>query len=318
MDGYHTKSVTLSREELYKQVWETPMHTLAKQYGVTGNGLAKICRRLGVPYPPRGHWAKKAASKPIVQYRLLKAGPQTPAQVTIRPTLPQLKSAECVPADIAAELPEIPALRVPRRLTNPHPVIAKWLTDHERERIRARYDRSSSAYRPPVFTELEKRQHRLLDALFKALEELGVKVQPMDWRKYYFEVDGERIDVQLREKQKQVKRPLTADEKRWGYYGKEDMRQVLEPTGRLVFKITSWLGQGVKSEWIDHPAQTLEDQLREIVSGVLIAGAVKKKMQLEREEERRREEKRQYRKKPAAAMAAKRKEPLAPAKRARV
>jgi hypothetical protein len=66
---------------------------------------------------------------------------------------------------------------------------------------------------PLWLTEHEKRQHRLLDALFKALEELGAKVQPMDWRKYYFEVEGERIDVQLREKQRQVRRLLTAEEK---------------------------------------------------------------------------------------------------------
>jgi hypothetical protein len=53
--------VTVSREELYRQVWETPMSRLAKQYGLSDNGLAKICNRIRVPYPPRGYWAKKAA-----------------------------------------------------------------------------------------------------------------------------------------------------------------------------------------------------------------------------------------------------------------
>jgi hypothetical protein len=62
-----------------------------------------------------------------------------------------------------------------------------------------------------------------------------------------------------------------------------------EPTGRLWLIITHWLGPGVKSECIDDPGQTLEDQLGHIVSGVMIAGAVKMKMRLEREEESRRE-----------------------------
>ena len=56
--------VTLTREELYRQVWEIPMSRLAKEYGLSDTGLAKICRRLDVPYPPRGHWAKKAVTCP--------------------------------------------------------------------------------------------------------------------------------------------------------------------------------------------------------------------------------------------------------------
>ena len=59
--------VTIQREELYRQVWTTPMSRLAKTYGITGNGLAKVCDRLKVPYPPRGYWAKKAAGKKVVQ-----------------------------------------------------------------------------------------------------------------------------------------------------------------------------------------------------------------------------------------------------------
>ena len=57
------RPVTISREQLYKQVWETPMSRLGVQYGISGNGLAKICDRLSVPYPPRGYWARKAAGQ---------------------------------------------------------------------------------------------------------------------------------------------------------------------------------------------------------------------------------------------------------------
>ena len=37
------------------------MITLAKEYGISDVGLAKICRRNQVPLPPRGYWAKLAA-----------------------------------------------------------------------------------------------------------------------------------------------------------------------------------------------------------------------------------------------------------------
>jgi hypothetical protein len=55
------KPVNITREELYQQVWTTSMSRLGAQYGVSGNGLKKICVRLNVPYLPRGYWAKLGA-----------------------------------------------------------------------------------------------------------------------------------------------------------------------------------------------------------------------------------------------------------------
>ena len=64
----HARHVT--REELYRMVWDKPMIRLAEEFGITGNGLAKVCDRLDVPYPPCGHWAKKEAGKPVVTLKL--------------------------------------------------------------------------------------------------------------------------------------------------------------------------------------------------------------------------------------------------------
>jgi hypothetical protein len=44
------KPAIVSCEDLYRQVWETPMLHLGIQYGISGNGLKKICDRLKVPY----------------------------------------------------------------------------------------------------------------------------------------------------------------------------------------------------------------------------------------------------------------------------
>lgn len=87
-DALGRKAATVSREELFRQVWTTPMSRLARDYGISGNGLAKICDRLRVPYPPRGYWAKKAAGKKVVQYRLPDREDGTPQSATISPTPP--------------------------------------------------------------------------------------------------------------------------------------------------------------------------------------------------------------------------------------
>ncbi len=75
------KAVTVSREDLFRQVSSTPMSRLAKDFGISGNGLAEICDRLKVPYPPRGYWAKKAAGKKVAHTacRILRRASRRPS-----------------------------------------------------------------------------------------------------------------------------------------------------------------------------------------------------------------------------------------------
>ncbi|WP_353151908.1 hypothetical protein [Pollutimonas bauzanensis] len=63
-----TTSQAISREQLYDAVWSKPATHLAAQYGVSDSFLARVCKRLRVPRPNPGYWAKlavgKAPSKP--------------------------------------------------------------------------------------------------------------------------------------------------------------------------------------------------------------------------------------------------------------
>jgi hypothetical protein len=45
---------SLTREELYALVWNQPMTHLSKSFGISDQGLAKICKRIGVPRPKQG------------------------------------------------------------------------------------------------------------------------------------------------------------------------------------------------------------------------------------------------------------------------
>jgi hypothetical protein len=42
------------RDSLYKEVWAVPLTTVAKRYGVSGNAIAKVCKKLRIPLPGRG------------------------------------------------------------------------------------------------------------------------------------------------------------------------------------------------------------------------------------------------------------------------
>ena len=57
--------IAWTRTELYRRVWAEPLSVVARDVGVSGNALAKICNRLLVPYPPRGYWVKATAGKKV-------------------------------------------------------------------------------------------------------------------------------------------------------------------------------------------------------------------------------------------------------------
>ena len=59
------KTVELTRAELYERVWSKPVIHLAKDYGISGVGLAKICKKHNVPTPPLGYWSKVKAGQRV-------------------------------------------------------------------------------------------------------------------------------------------------------------------------------------------------------------------------------------------------------------
>lgn len=56
---------TLTRKEFHELVCQIPTIHLAERFGISGNGLVKICVRLGFSVLPRGYWAKKAVGKKV-------------------------------------------------------------------------------------------------------------------------------------------------------------------------------------------------------------------------------------------------------------
>ena len=243
--------VTLTREELYRLVWEMPMIRLGQRFGVSGNGLAKICRRLDVPYPPRGHWARKAAGKKVAALSLPKAKASTPQSVRISPT--ESKPAFTPTPEIEAALETAKAkvgnIRVAERLQRPHAVIAGWLCEHKRQKGEARIARHSwggATLRPAEFSDQDRRRHRILDALFKALERQGAPVSQGENGRLLAKSAGEKIEFEMREKPRQIRRPLSEADKGLRSKGSR-VGPELPPSGCFVFTIKSELGWALRT-----------------------------------------------------------------------
>ena len=244
-DEQPKQPVTISRDDLYAQVWVKPMMQLASEYGISGNGLAKICRKLAVPYPGRGYWARKAAGQKVSQVRLPDKAEGVPSQVRIAPTLPPPPPPRLAPeleGKLAAARLLTSGITVPAKLQRPHPVIAAWIEERRRRRQEARTDPWRRMSDVPDFSAIERRRHRFLDALFKALERHGFKARTGERGEVYLEVERERLEFDLKEKYRQVRRPLTEEEKKWGYNIDRPWKQESQPTGMLQFSIKTHLG----------------------------------------------------------------------------
>jgi hypothetical protein len=302
MDHEENKqSAVLTREELYRQVWETPMIRLGERYGISGNGLKKICDRLDVPYPPLGFWARLRAGKVTRVPALPEATPTTPRDVKISPTPPASPGPNLDP-EIAEQLQAAREgaadVVVPENLRRPHPLIAAWLEEHARKVAEAKRDRNiwGSAYKPQPFTDLDRRQQRILDTLFKAVEKRGFTVKGQAPYQVWLEVEKVRVDFSLRERMKQVKRPLNDTEKGSPFYSNKQWVQERVPAGDLIFTIKTYLEMGLTKEWRDDERR-LEEQVSDIVAVLSIAGPIlqeRRRQAEETERERREEEHRRY------------------------
>jgi len=82
--------IILQREALYKEVWRMPILQLARKYGISDVALAKICRNMEVPLPPRGHWAKHAYGHAVRRAPLKPLSEKGRAEIAIDKTAEEL------------------------------------------------------------------------------------------------------------------------------------------------------------------------------------------------------------------------------------
>ena len=63
-------STCWNRVQLYNEVWSQPLVKLSRKYGISDVRLGKVCRKLKVPHPGRGYWARRAVGQAVEQVPL--------------------------------------------------------------------------------------------------------------------------------------------------------------------------------------------------------------------------------------------------------
>lgn len=162
--------VTLTREKLYEEVWARAVTQVAKEIGVSDVAIAKICRKLNVPVPPRGYWARVAAGHTPKKPPL-----PTPTATTAKAHVFRIwRAPEGAIAPTVKE-DDAPLVTVETTLESPHRLIRT--SRAYLQRVAKEYDGPDRPKEQVLDVEVSEvpleRALRVMDALVKALEERG-------------------------------------------------------------------------------------------------------------------------------------------------
>jgi hypothetical protein len=297
----------MTREQLYLKVWSTPMRTLAKEYGLSDVGLAKICKRYDIPRPSLGYWAKLQHGKKVHQPPLPKveiAGLQTIHMH--RYFRSEVRHDQEVAALEAKEGLAEQQIVVPETLSGPHQLVERTLKSLNCAAADGKgyvKPRAKDCLDVGVSKGAIDRAMRVIDALIKALERRGYSVSVCDGRdgtSTFVTVMGEKIAISLYSRQARKTHELTAKEKKdathgwtWGipkydYFASD----------QLELRIVGGLGGGYWRSFGDSSKRQVESRLNKFIPNLLRAAEVTKAILSEnerqavirREEERRRQE----------------------------
>jgi len=277
------------RDKLFAEVWAEPVQSVAKRYGLSDVGLKKLCSRLQIPTPPRGHWAKLKAGKAVPALPTLpvfKGNPRHLHRFVAQPVKP---SGEAPPPDarllsvLAFERDPANHIRVPSRGTHWHPLVAAT-----RDALSSGYKDNRGIPIPggrgfdiAVSAGQRKRAFRVLNTLVKALEKRGYSLRPGD-RHMQVEMFGSRFTLGIYEPTKRSNYVPTEKElaaKNRGEYSYWPRYQYT-PAGTLEIRC----GDGYDAVVKDKVRQPIEEQLNLAVE-VMVGRAISR-LRYQEEQER--------------------------------
>jgi hypothetical protein len=273
--------IRLARAELYEKVWAAPVRTLAKEFGMSDVGLAKICRKHDIPIPPLGYWRKRETG-----------------HNALRPPLPPAKNSletldiyvrERLPPELAALAAE-PAVEVAIPADLSHELVTrteKLLASGKENEKKLIVPKNGTLSHLLVSRDQMSRALKIINALFLALEERG---QSVSWPKeeeaaLTLAVDGETVTFCVLEITESLRHVLTLEEQKrpwmapkWDY----------KLTGKLQFRVENLpYSSGVRGTWSDGKCQRLEKCIGDFIVCLRVAAAAIKKNRQETEERER-------------------------------
>ena len=297
------------REELYRKVWEQPMLKIAEEYGVSAVALGKTCRKLSVPVPGRGHWAKLAhghagSKKPplpkLDKVPVIYRSPVEPKRVVIsKQNDPEFSAINQLLSSGALNPPMLEAsARLPA------------LVRHTASLLRSRSRKDEHGVLLPrepggldvkVTEGMLERALQIMTQILAVLERQSHSVEVSEQGRTSVLINGEHVSFGIEEPVRKVvtqKPRVPNPTDRWDY----DQIVTYEPSGKLVLVIhaTTWGNFEQRAKWSDAKVQRVETLIPEFVAGLMRTAVVLRRQedarkQREADEKRRAQEATQLR-----------------------
>lgn len=264
--------ITLTREQLYERVWSQPMVKVASEFGLSDVAVKKMCRRMNVPAPPRGYWAKLAAGQKMSKPSLPK--PHEVTATRINPTLNAERRVESqrvatdreymTPLEVPTTL-EVNKLHPHARAT--HAALKKVKPDHHG------MVQSSTENLPMIHVSSANidRVCRTLHVIFSELESRGLTLATVNIHQHRhlgFKRGEDAAGLMIEEPLASTKRAPTPEELKRP--SREWQLESVQPSGH--FKMVVFNCHGTWSDrWLhrnEGPRRSLEALVSEIVEGI--------------------------------------------------
>jgi hypothetical protein len=311
--------LTLTREELYELVWSKPMTDLAKDFGLSDVAVAKRLRKLAIPVPGRGYWARVQAGQEPRRPKLPKRTeePSDESSLTFGippdqpPPIPPPADQDLHPAAIAAML-----ITPTTDLGNLHPAVKRTALELKRpwrgSLTWVRSERQGPTIDIRVSEPSQDRALKLADSLLRFADQLGWKwVAPAPakevdrYRSYrpanpsaerilgQFDVAGEAIGLSIEERYRQVEHAPTEEQKRDLRLGRHIYmpRWDHEYRGELRVRLTSVEHRYQSKDFEDAKTRKVEDRIQQMLRSLWDLATT---LMRQREEARLREIERQH------------------------
>ncbi|AFM40278.1 hypothetical protein Desaci_1249 [Desulfosporosinus acidiphilus SJ4] len=296
---------TYEREKLYKEIWAEPMTKVAKRYGISDVALRKNCKKLNIPTPPNGYWAKvQAGQKTKI--------PPLPRSRGIDKIVVEEKlniSCKLIKSEILLFLSKeqrqtvmefISTVTVPDKLINPHELI-KDTIQYFKSRKESTRPSTSRVMNFDITDEQKERAYRILNTLFVSIGHFGYSVQikapnAQHYRNYeprlcdnitYINLERDCVPIKFREKQLKIQHEPTKEEiakQRKGPFYIPPYDYV--STGIFTFEIDEYHCK--RKRWHDTDNRKIENQIGEIIIWLMEAVQVVKTKREESELEAKR------------------------------
>jgi hypothetical protein len=264
--------VEYTREQLYEAIWSKPCMKLAAELGISDVGLAKTCRRMGIPRPPRGYWARIEAGEKLRREALRQAmpGQDKLAVFQIQQNIARRQELSANHIQSALHDCRCEAVELPAEGSEFHPIAEQHRKAIEKakpdERGFVRVE-GKNLFHCAISVALAPRLVRALHAVLGELED-----REFDFKPGSNEFDGLKIirdehETSLHWSEEMLeweREPTEADKRKpsWTWQLKET-----KPAGKLNVEVKAYGAKG-KRRWTEDEGRTLEEVLGVVVEKI--------------------------------------------------